>query len=342
MKNNKNNQLFFSMTLQYLETYLPRQLGRSRETIRSYTDSLSLFRRYLYENKGISIAKFSFSERTRNLLLEYVSWMKDQGISPATCNVRLSAIKNYVQYASECNVTLQSVALNVSKVPGQKVPKREKELLEENALAALLNQPGDSRLGIRNRAIMVLLYDAAIRVGELTALRVKDVNLKAMSVHVIGKGNKERTVAITEQATAHLKQYFSIYRPDAVDNPGNWFFYTTIKGNTGRISTSTIERFIQQYADEARKTCPDMPERVYPHLLRAERATHLYRDGVDAVLISKMLGHSSIETTKIYALPSIDQMRGAMEKVQPPEVSNEKPLWDDDDEDGLARRCGLR
>ncbi|MEY8331496.1 hypothetical protein AALB81_19660 [Lachnospiraceae bacterium 48-33] len=73
MKNNKNNQLFFSMTLQYLETYLPRQLGRSRETIRSYTDSLSLFRRYLYENKGIFIAKFNFSECTRNLLLEYVS-----------------------------------------------------------------------------------------------------------------------------------------------------------------------------------------------------------------------------------------------------------------------------
>ncbi len=87
---------------------------------------------------------------------------------------------------------------------------------------------------------------------------------------------------------------------------------------------------------------PHMPERVYPHLLRAERATHLYRDGVDFVLISKMLGHSSIETTKIYALPSIDQMRGAMEKVQPPEISNEKPLWGDDNEDTLARRCGLR
>lgn len=342
MKNNKNKQLFFSMTLQYLETYLPRQLGRSRETIRSYTDSLSLFRKYLYENKGISIAKFSFGECTRNLLLEYVSWMKNQGISPATCNVRLSAIRNYVQYASECDVTLQSVALDVSKVPGQKVPKREKELLEEDALAALLSQPGDSRLGIRNRAIMVLLYDAAIRVGELTGLRVGDVNLESMSVHVTGKGNKERTVAITEQTAGHLKQYFSAFRPDAVDNPENWFFYTVIKGNTGRISTSTIERFIQKYADEARKACPNMPERVYPHLLRAERATHLYRDGVDSVLISKMLGHSSIETTKIYALPSIDQMREAMEKVQPPEISNEKPLWGDDDEDTLAHRCGLR
>ena len=85
-----------------------------------------------------------------------------------------------------------------------------------------------------------------------------------------------------------------------------------------------------------------MPERVYPHLLRAERATHLYRDGVDSILISRMLGHSSIETTKVYALPSIEQMREAMEKVQPPEVSDEKPLWGDDAEEALAHRCGLR
>ncbi len=67
------------------------------------------------------------------------------------------------------------------------MPKREKDLLEEDALAALFNQPGDSRLGIRNRAIMVLLYDAAIRVGELTGLRVRDVNLKSMSVHKDGE-----------------------------------------------------------------------------------------------------------------------------------------------------------
>lgn len=340
MKNKKI--LFFSMTLQYLETYLPRQLGRSRETVRSYRDSLSLFRRYLYKEKGLTIPAFGFQDCTRELLLEYVAWMKSQGVSPATCNVRLSAIKNYVQYASECDVSLQSVALLVSRVPGQKIPKREKELLSEEALAALLSQPGDSRIGLRNRAIMILLYDSALRVSELTGLKTKDVNLETLSVHVIGKGNKERTVAITKKTAEHLKQYMSVFKPENPGNPEGWLFFTVIKGVTGKVSTSTVERFMQKYADEARGTCPDMPMRVHPHLLRAERATHLYRDGVDSALISKMLGHSSIETTKIYALPSLEQIRDAMEKIQPPEIADEKPLWEDDDEDGLARLCGLR
>lgn len=265
------------MTLQYLETYLPRQMGRSPETIRSYRDSLSLFRKYLYDNKGQSISNFGFADCSRELLLEYIAWLKEQGISPATCNVRLSAIKNYVQYAADCDVSLQSIALLVSKVPGQKIPKREKLLLSEKALSALFAQPNESKIGIRNRTIMILLYDAAIRVSELTGLHVNDVNLDTLSVHVIGKGNKERTVAITRKTVEHIRKYLSVYKPENPNNLDGWLFFTVIKGRTGQISVSTIERFLQKYADQARKACPEMPARVYPHLLRAERATHLYR-----------------------------------------------------------------
>ena len=159
---------------------------------------------------------------------------------------------------------------------------------------------------------------------------------------MIGKGNKERTVAITRKTVEHIRKYLSVYKPENPNNLDGWLFFTVIKGRTGQISVSTIERFLQKYADHARKACPEMPARVYPHLLRAERATHLYRDGVESALISKMLGHSSVETTKIYALPSLDQMREAMEKIQSPEIREEKPLWDTGGEDDLARLCGLR
>ena len=84
-----------------------------------------------------------------------------------------------------------------------------------------------------------------------------------------------------------------------------------------------------------------MPERVYPHLLRAERTTLLYRDGIDPILLSQILGHANIETTKIYAIPSIEQLREAMEKVPMPADAKEKPLWEGD-EDEMARNCGLR
>ena len=132
----------------------------------------------------------------------------------------------------------------------------------------------------------------------------------------------------------------SIYHTDGCI-PDDYLFYTVIKGKVGSVSMSTVERILQKYADEARKECPDIPEHVYPHLFRAERATHLYRDGVDSIMISKILGHSSIETTKIYALPSMDQMREAMSKVDMPTDAAEKPLWEGD-EDEMARLCGLK
>lgn len=341
MKRNKTEKkLFFSMTLQYLDTYLPEQLGRSPQTRRSYRDSLSAFRKYLFEEKGISIADFGFEDCTRDLLLSYTAHLKESGHSPATCNVRLAAIKNYVQYASDNDVALQSIALEISRVPGSKVPKREKELLTEEALAALLAQPGNNKIGIRDQTIMVLLYDSAMRVSELTGLHVNDVNLKTLSVHVHGKGNKDRTVAITEKTAEHIKRYLSVYHYTGAPTD-KWLFYTVIKGVAGRISTGTVERLLQKYADQARETCPEMPEKVYPHLLRAERATHLYRDGVDSILISRLLGHASVETTKIYALPSLEQMREAMNKAAPPVDAEEVPLWKNK-EDELARLCGLK
>ena len=335
-----NEKLFFSRTLQYLDNYLPRQLGRSPETVRSYRDSLSGFRKYLYDEKDISIAKFTFQDCTKDLLLEYCAYLKESGNSAATCNVRLAAIKTYVQYVSDDDISLQSIALQISKVPGMKIPKREKKLITTEGMAAILARPKETKIGIRDKTIMVLLYDSAVRVSELTGLRINDLDFKTLSIHIHGKGNKERSVAISEKTATHLKRYMSIYHADGC-SPDDYLFYTVIKGKVGSISMSTVERILQKYADEARKECPDIPKHVYPHLFRAERATHLYRDGVDSIMISKILGHSSIETTKIYALPSMDQMREAMNKVDMPTDAAEKPLWEGD-EDEMARLCGLK
>mgnify|MGYP002854154969 CR=1 FL=1 len=333
--------LFFSQTLPYLKTYLPRQMGRSPETIRSYTDSLTSFRKYLLNEKGISIAKFTFEQCTKEIILEYFAYLKENGISPATCNVRLSAIKNYVNYVADNDVSLQSIALKISKITALKVPKREKKLLSIEALTALLAQPSNTKIGLRNKTIMILLYDSAIRLQELIDLNVNDIDLEGLTLHIAsGKGNKERTVAITKLTAEHMKNYMSVYHKEK-PKPESFLFYTVIKGKIGRISSSTIERFIQNYADEAREACPDMPDRVYPHLLRAERTTNLYRDGVDPILLAQILGHADIETTKIYTIPSTDQLREAMEKVPMPADAKEKPLWEGD-EDEMARNCGLR
>ena len=121
-----------------------------------------------------------------------------------------------------------------------------------------------------------------------------------------------------------------------MDSP---LFYTIIKGIRGRMSIGNIERIIKKYADKIRPDHPNFPKSCYPHMVRRTRATNMYQDGTELELISRILGHSSTETTRIYAVPSIDMMRAAMEKGNL--SSDEKQAWPDDEAE-MARLCGLR
>lgn len=334
--------LFFSMTLEFLEAYMPKQLGRSPETIKSYRDSLTIFRRYLYDERKISIGKFRFEDCTSKVMQDFIIFLKESGNSPGTCNQRLNAIKTYLWFAADRDIALQSVALLVSKIPQCKVPKKEKEMLSEEALSSILQQPRNTKIGIRDRVIMILLYDSAIRLDELLSLRIQDLMLENSNpyIRINGKGNKERIVAITPRTAEHLMQYMKIFHPNS--DRRSFAFYTKIKGKTGKMSEGNVERFVTQYSYQGRETCTDVPQKVYPHMFRRTRATNLYQNGVELALLSRILGHSSIETTRIYAIPSMEMLRTAIESVETPEQSKEKPLWKNCREEEIAKLCGLR
>ena len=341
MKNNNSN-LFFSMTYEFLDIYMAKQAGRSSDTIKSYRDALTVFRRYIMNELNISIAKFTFAQCTRNCIFEFLKHLKSQGNKPGTCNQRLAAIKSYLWFASDKDVTLQSIALEVSHVSQLKNPQTEKQVLSEIALNAIFNQPANTRMGLRDRTIMILLYDSAVRLAEILNIRINDIclNEKNPYVRVIGKGSRERIVAINVKTVQHVKQYFDAYW--SKDNPDiNLLFYTIIKGRAGKMSEGNVERFIQLYADKARESCPEVPSRVYPHMLRRTRATNLYQSGVELALISRILGHAFLDTTRIYAKPSLDMMRKAMDSCQVPQTRDEKPIWVGSEEE-MTKLCGLR
>lgn len=345
MKNKElqTGSLFFSMTLEFLETYLPRQLGRSPKTIKSYRDSLTIFRRYLYKKYQISVAAFKFEDCNQKCIQEFIIYLKNNRNSPGTCNQRLTALKSYLWFAADRNITVQSVALSISKIPQCKVPKKEKETLTKEALAAILQQPPNTKMGLRDRIIMILLYDSAIRLEELLNLTLKDLSLQTDNpyLRISGKGNKERIVAITLKTSEHLKQYLSIYHKQDLDT-NNYLFITKIKGAIDKMSPGNVERFIKQYADSARAEYSKIPLKVYPHMFRRTRATDLYQNGVELELVSRILGHSSTETTKVYAKPSIEMLRKAIESVETPAQSSEQPLWTSCNEEEMAKLCGLR
>ena len=215
-------------------------------------------------------------------------------------------------------MALQSVAISVGRVKSCRNPKKEKPILDEQAITLLLDAPPNTKIGMRDRTILILLYDSAARLDEILSLRKADLFLSTGSpcIRVVGKGQKERVIGLTERTSTHLKQYLSV-------------FHTK--------DTEATEK----YAAQVRETYPDIPERVHPHMLRRTRATGLYRDGVDLSIISRFLGHAQLETTRIYATPSVEMMRRAIAKM-PMAALDEDPIWDADADAMMAKLCGLR
>lgn len=340
MNKKLNVELFFSKTRDYLDTYLVTQCGKSPHTVKAYRDALTVFRRYVHDEKGFCIMKFQFSDCTRNLVLDFMTYLKGNGYAESSCNQRLSAIKAYLWYVSDDDILLQPIALSISRVPFLKEPKLTRPTIEEDALAALLLAPPDTKIGIRDRTIMILLYDSAIRLEELLGLKLSDLNLMTGNsyIRIHGKGDKERIVAIIDKTMKHLQLYMKYYHA-GVTSRNRPLFYTVIKNQMHTMSPGNVERFINKYANVIRGDYPNLPVRVYPHMFRRTRATNLYQDGVELELVSRILGHSSTQTTRIYATPSIEMLREAMENQT--DYPSEVPLWEGK-EDELARLCGLR
>jgi len=342
MKTKRLNQdLFFSKTNDFLNIYLPEQAVKSKNTITTYRDGLTVFRRYVTDTIKMSIKTFKFADCTHDVLLEYIAFLNNSGCAETTCNNRLASIRAYLWYVADGNVSMQSIALGASKVPFLRETKRVKEVISEEDFSALLSAPSQkTRFGIRDRTLMILLYDSAIRVTELLELKVAslylDVSIPYIRVH--GKGDKERVVAVTDKTAAHLKSYLHKFHPDMkVDRP---LFYTVIKGSLSAMSTGNVERLINKYAEIIRPEHSNLPEKVHPHMFRRTRATNLYQNGVELELVSRILGHTSTQTTRIYATPSMEMLKAAM-GVTVEGIPDEEALWLEDEAE-LARLCGLR
>ena len=269
-KNVLKATLFFSLTWDYLNIYLPSQNQDSLKTVKAYADALTIFRRYLTDKCKISIEKFEFRELTYDFMLDYRNSLVKKGYKAKTVNHRISVIAAYMRYAALRHTELMQIYMNIYEVPYVKEPSVIKEIIEdEEALRMLLSAPGPSKLGIRDQAIITILYDTAIRADELLGLELSDVNIftKDPYLRIRGKGSKERIVAMTERTVLLIKQYNDLYHSDE-KNRATPFIYTVIKGYKGRMSERNIERIVKKYSEIVRKSNPNIPQNIHPHMLR--------------------------------------------------------------------------
>lgn len=189
--------------------------------------------------------------------------------------------------------------------------------MSEEAVRILLAEPDiTTRLGLRDRVMLIFFYDTGARIQEVLNVRICDLKLDSTPKVVLhGKGNKVRTVPLMKDTAQHLKHYMAVFHEGESAASSQTLFYTERKSVRKPVCDDTVRLMMQKYADSARAKCPDIPERVHPHLWRHTRAMHLYQHGMDLTLVSQWLGHANLETTLIYAYADTEHKRQAIARA---------------------------
>lgn len=337
---------FFTAIRRFLTEYLPDQRCCSPNTIRSYRQALNLFVAYLRTTRNLAVADIDFPRIDRHVIIEFLDWLeRERGCAATTRNQRLMALRAFFSYAGFLDCAHVSLSLELAAVPAKKAPGKLIEPLTEAALQTLLQQPDTTRTaGQRNQVFMILMYDSAARCSELTSLRVRDLRLDTTHpvVYLHGKGGKTRIVPLLARTAEHCRQHLRRCHGDEPAGSDAFMFFTTIHGQRQPMSADTVAAFLNAYGQSACTTCPEMPKRVHPHMLRHTRAMHLYRQGLPLPLLADYLGHASIESTRIYAYADTEMKRIAIEKADPlhNQTPPSQPIWTGD-EDMILKLSGL-
>lgn len=337
---------FFTVIRRFLIEYLPDQRCCSPNTIRSYRQALNLFVAYLRTTRNLAVADIDFPRIDRHVILEFLDWLeRERGCAASTRNQRLMALRAFFSYAGFLDCAHVWISLELAAVPAKKVTDKIIEALSETALQTLLQQPDmTTTAGRRNQVFMILMYDSAARCGELTGLRVRDLRLDTTHpvVYLHGKGDKTRIVPLLARTAEHCRQHLRRCHSDEPAGSDAFMFFTTIHGQHQPVSADTVAAFLKTYGQSARTTCPEMPKRVHPHMLRHTRAMHLYRRGLPLPLLADYLGHASVESTGIYAYADTEMKRIAIEKADPlgNQTPQPQPIWAGD-EDMILKLSGL-
>lgn len=302
--------------------------------MKAYRTGLNDFYEFVTDIEKISALHFRFQDCTYDFVLKFSQYLQEnKKLSPASVNQKLSVLRNYVRYAADETIDFMQVYLSVQKVPMLRVPKLQRPILNKESLKKLLAAPADTEKGKRDRMILILLFDTAMRVAELCAITISDVylNVDTPCITINGKGEKQRSVVLTDRTAANLKQYIS-KNQKLYEAPSTPLFPTIIHGRIQHMTERNVEHILSKYADQLKRDGVQLPEHVYPHMMRRSRATGMYRDGVPLEMVAAILGHANTETTKIYAMPSPDQLREALSRGEEPFTTEEKKWLGREDE----------
>lgn len=285
--------LFKKAKTDFLE-YLEIEQNRSNKTIENYDHYLSRLLDFAGDDLTVSGI-------TPELIRKWRLWLNRLGsdradeLDKATSNYHLIALRGFLKFCAKRDIP----ALTADKIELARVRRKQVTFLNQDELKRLFTQPDTSKIsGLRDRAILELLFSSGLRVSELISLNKDQINLKRREFMVRGKGQKDRPIFVSPEAAAWIEDYLKRRHDNA--NPLFIRHQKSQKaaensGNFSRLTARSVQRLVARYARLAGIT-----KAVHPHTLRHSFATDLLMNGADLRSVQAMLGHSNIATTQIY------------------------------------------
>jgi integrase/recombinase XerD len=291
--------------------YLSIEKGLSSNTASAYRRDLERFYDYLSTNQ------LGLDHVTREILVDYTSWLRGKGntqfkIGESSIARNIVTIRNYFGYLAK----VHNFPNPASNFQPPKIPKRLPKALTVEQMMEILKMPGDDIVSIRDQALLEILYATGGRVSEIINLNTSDIstikseNGEITTIRVKGKGGKERLVPIGSFGLTAISNYLSRSRPALNKVSTQKALFLNQRG--GRLTRQSAWRIVSNRAARA-----GLAQEVTPHSMRHSFATHLLDGGADIRVVQELLGHSSVTTTQIYTLITIDRLRESYASAHP-------------------------
>ena len=288
--------------LERFEQYLRKDLQLTENTTISYCRDVRLFSEWLEQDRTIRLNSASKED-----ISSYLRYLQGLGKSPSTVSRCAASLKRFYTYLMEQGITQNNPAAGITlEKHGRKLPN----ILTNHEVDTFLSQPDQTDpKGIRDKAMLELLYASGIRVSELIGLNLEDVNL-SVGFLVCRSADKERVIPLYKVAVKSIQEYLQNVRPILTADNGENALFVNVNGS--RMSRQGFWKIVKSYQSKA-----GIKKEITPHTLRHSFAAHLLENGADIRDIQEMLGHADISTTQIYTKVIRSHLKEIYDKTHP-------------------------
>ena len=283
--------------------YLRVEKNASPHTVHNYQRDILQFIEFLCDDV------IGVSDIDKLALRRYLAYLQESGYARSSVARKLSSLRSFFRFLVREGICSNNPLDSIS------TPKQERLLpgfLYLDDCLALLAAPDDSPLGKRDQAILEVLYASGIRVAELVALSLHDIDYRQGYVRVMGKGGKERIVPLGEPACQAVECIYQDVRPGLLKEETSAEKALFLNRNGGRLTDRSVRRLVDKYAKQV-----SLAQEVSPHTLRHSFATHLLDNGADLRSVQELLGHANVSTTQLYTHVTRERLKAVYRHAHP-------------------------